>query len=190
MSINMPTIKLGKYSLREIKIDDYIDFYEIGNSLENTRYITWGPFNNVMESYYFLNERLNSISPNMPNDYVIIDNSLNKVIGQIGYHTYYPSTNCAELGFIINKEYSGLGIMTKCLKKMIDLGFEYLNYNKILVGHMDNNIASKRVIEKCDFKYEGLSLNIFYDKVDGTPHNVIYYSIYKEDYERGMLKWQ
>lgn len=191
MISNLPAVKTNKFILRDLNVRDYLDLYQIGSDYENTRYVSWGPFSSESEAYNFINKIIiDRINQGLHVGYSIVDSRTNKMIGMIDFHTYYPSINCAEVGFILNKMYWNKGYITKALKELIKIGFEYMGLNKILIGHMEENEASRRVIEKCDFKYERTEYNAITDKETKMLSNIIYYSIFKEDYERGMLKWQ
>lgn len=191
MNTNMPIIKKNRFILRDISTKDYQDLFEFGSDMENTRFVTWGPYNTVDEAYNSINMIIiDRISQGLPVGYAIVDPKLDKMIGMIDYHSYYENENCGEIGFILNKHYWNKGIISEALKEMIKLGFSYLNFSKILIGHIDINLACKRVIEKSDFKYEYTKFNAVVDKETKETRNIIYYSMYKEDYERGILKWQ
>jgi RimJ/RimL family protein N-acetyltransferase len=71
--------------------------------------------------------------------------------------------------------------MSRCLKEIVKVGFNYLDVDKILVGHLSTNEASKHVIINCGFKYESQKITEYKDK-SGV---VLYYSIYKYEFEGG-----
>lgn len=172
------------FILRELRLEDSNDFFEIANDFETTKYISWGPFSHITDCMIYLSDQIktSAIYP-----YAIIDKKTKKMIGKINYHTIYENTNTGELGFILNKSYWNKGIMTACLKEMIKFGFEDLNLNKIIVGHVDLNESSKSVIKKCGFQYEFKRDQAFITKDDKSLRDIIYYSLYKIDYERGIL---
>ncbi|MGM9971980.1 MAG: GNAT family N-acetyltransferase [Anaeroplasmataceae bacterium] len=191
MATSLPTIKNNRYILRDISIRDYMDLFEFGSDFENTKYVTWGPYQMPEEAYNSINLMImDRIKQGLPVGYAIVCPKTKKMIGMIDFHTYYPNTNCAEVGFILHKAYWNRGIMTSALKDLIRVGFEKIGFNKILIGHIDINLACQKVIEKCDFKYESRKYNAILDKLTYEPRDIIYYSLYKEDYERGILKWQ
>lgn len=79
----------------------------------------------------------------------------NKVIG---YIAIYPDSeenreDTRELGYAINKKFQGLGIMTEVLKKTVEVLLES-EINNIWACCFKENVASKRVIEKCGFVFQ------------------------------------
>lgn len=192
MDLNMPVIKSSRYILRDIRESDFMDLYEYGKDFETTKYVSWGPFTNSMQALYNIENIFlkRPMEKRVPIGYAIVDPKTSKMIGQIDYHTINHQTKTGEIGFILNKEYWNQGIMTSVVKIMIKLGFDFLGLDKIIIGHVRENIASEHVIKKCDFKYEYTSYGAFKDKENGYYHDALYYSIFKNEYERGNLKWQ
>lgn len=69
-----------------------------------------------------------------------------------------------ELGYWIGKPFWGQGLIPEAVKAIIKHGFEELNMNAIWCGYYHGNEKSKRVQEKCGFKYhhttEGLEVKL------------------------------
>ncbi|WP_081647716.1 GNAT family N-acetyltransferase [Butyrivibrio sp. VCB2006] len=61
--------------------------------------------------------------------------------------------NEAELGYWIGYPYWNRGFVTEAVKEVIRHGFDDLGLTRILCGYFDGNLRSKRVQEKCGFKY-------------------------------------
>ena len=82
---------------------------------------------------------------------------------------YFPFS---EIGYAIGKKYWNKGYVTEASKAMINFLFEE-GVHKVVVSHIVENIASKRVIEKCGMIFEGIRKDdVFYhDKY----HDLAYY---------------
>lgn len=174
----MPVVRMGKITLRDITSFDYLDYYDIGRDFETTKYLNWGPFNNPNEALWVIKEIFFQRPINgLPVGYAIEYDG--KMIGMIDFHTYYSYDNSAEIGYILHRDYQNRGIMTKCLREMVKLGFYHLDLDKIIVGHSSLNEASKRVILKCGFKYETQKIVRLKDYDDIG----LYYAIYRYEYE-------
>ena len=61
---------------------------------------------------------------------------------------------------------------------MIRYGFEKMNLHKVQICTKEINAASKRVIEKCGFTYEGTLRDYFY--MDGAYTGRLYFFHIKE----------
>ncbi len=99
--------------------------------------------------------------------YFIIFHPLHdKVIGTLsfGQITRFPF-HAGSLGYSLDPEFQGQGIMTTCVKKVCDYLFKQQNLHRIQAAHMPNNTASRAVLERSGFEYEGLAKD--YLLIDG-----------------------
>jgi len=85
-----------------------------------------------------------------------------KVVGSLGIETYeearYPELDLAdrrgrEIGYVLSKDYWGRGLMTEAVRAVIRWLFEDVGLDFIIIGHYTRNDRSRRVIEKCGFRY-------------------------------------
>lgn len=186
MKTYMPVIKNSLFTLRDITVQDSFDLYRFGSDFETTKYLTWGPLESVKEARLLIEKfNLPRVYEGLPVGYAIILNKTDEMIGIIEYHTYNRKDNSAELGFILNKEYQHKGIMTKALKIMIDLGFNHLELNKIVAAHVDLNHSSEKLLKKFNFKYEYKEDFSFKMKDTLELRDIIYLSLYKDEYLKG-----
>lgn len=80
-----------------------------------------------------------------------------KVIGSVGLH---PATlpqvkdlPAKELGYVLSRAYWGQGLMTEAARAVIGYAFDHLGLEALTCGHFVTNDRSRRVIEKCGFRY-------------------------------------
>jgi ribosomal-protein-serine acetyltransferase len=66
-----------------------------------------------------------------------------------------------ELGYFIDKDDEGKGIMTLAFDTIIDFCFEELKLEKIYVRTSVDNVGSRRLVEKKGFALEGILRNDF-----------------------------
>ena len=80
--------------------------------------------------------------------------------------------NSSEIGYAIGKKHWNKGYATEALKAMINFLFS-LSIHKVVVSHLIDNDASKRVIEKNHMIFEGIRKEeVFYHN---KYHDVAYY---------------
>lgn len=90
--------------------------------------------------------------------YAIIWKETGLPIGSVGIKTgdqtdlTYAEDEC-EIGYWLGVPYWGQGIMPEAVKEVLRYGFEELKMKKIWCAYYDGNNKSKRVQEKCGFKY-------------------------------------
>jgi ribosomal-protein-alanine N-acetyltransferase len=112
-----------------------------------------------------------------------------RVIGAIGLHRRCPDEATEylphrELGYCLHPAFWGGGIMTEAATCALSYGFERLALRIVWCGHYDGNSRSRRVIEKCGFRYR-------FSRVEPVPllqeeREAHYYSLTKEEW----LVWQ
>ncbi|WP_270322003.1 GNAT family N-acetyltransferase [Weissella confusa] len=112
--------------------------------------------------------------------YVMVQKSSGKVIGSFDIRPV-EKQNLAEIGYALNKDYWGKGIMTEALIAGIKIGFETLGLNRIQTDHAPENIGSGRVMEKAGMQYEG-TLRQFERLPNGQYVDSKIYSILSSDY--------
>jgi RimJ/RimL family protein N-acetyltransferase len=76
-----------------------------------------------------------------------------RLIGVIGL-TLEHAHDRAEMHFWLGKEHWGKGYMTEVARRIVDYVFRDLEFNRLDINHLNVNIGSQRVIEKCGFKLE------------------------------------
>jgi [ribosomal protein S5]-alanine N-acetyltransferase len=79
-----------------------------------------------------------------------------ELIGSIGLRDIETTHRKAELGFWVGVDFWGKGYATEAAQRMIRLGFEVLNLNRIYAHHMVRNPASGHVLSKVGMRPEGL----------------------------------
>ncbi len=178
MKTTLPTINLGKIKLREIEESDYLDLYECGKSSLMCKTLNWGPFNRLFDAKFVMKEiYLKRPDDGLPKGYSIILDD--KMIGLVEYHSYNKDNNSAEIGYFLNTDYWGKGIMQKSVKEAITVGFNYLELDKIIIGSDNNNQRSLNLINKLGLKYEYSDV----EEYKNENHLCLYYSIYKYEFK-------
>jgi ribosomal-protein-alanine N-acetyltransferase len=179
----MPEIDLGHIMLRTINLTDSKDVFEYGSNHRVTEFLNWGPFVHESEARKTI-ERIfyPRIKKGLPIGYAIISKNNSKMIGTIDFHSKIKKDNSVEIGFVLHQDYWNQGIMSRCIKEMIELGFNYLNYDLIRIKHLKKNIASQKVIEKAGFKYKKTEIYSLEKRNGILSDDLLIYEYKKEDY--------
>ncbi len=76
-----------------------------------------------------------------------------------------------ELGYWLGKPFWGLGLMPEAVRALLRRAFVDLGMQKVWCGYYDGNDRSKRVQEKCGFRYrwttENLDVPLLHEKRTG-----------------------
>jgi len=76
-----------------------------------------------------------------------------KLIGAVGLDNLQK--NKAEVGYWLGKNHRGNNYVPEALNLLVDYTFKELKVARLYAKIFKGNAGSKRVLEKCGFKYEG-----------------------------------
>lgn len=182
--LRLPEHQFGNYLLREISVKDYKDMFEYGSNPKVTEYLNWGPFYLQIEAKRFIKSIfIPRLKRGLPIGYAIIDLIKNKMIGTIDFHTKNEDDQSVEIGYALHQDYWNQGIMTYALKYLIDLGFNYFNYRKLRIRHMEGNIGSEKIIAKTPFRFTEESIYQLKKIHDRRLVVLKNYELTKEEYD-------
>ena len=68
----------------------------------------------------------------------------------------------AEIGYWLGEPFWNKGIVTTALKLVTDYGFNELKLERLFAGVFEGNEGSKRALEKCGYKLEGIARKAVY----------------------------
>ena len=177
----MKELTTSRLILREWKEEDSQDLYEYATSELVGPNAGWLPHKNEEESKEIIKMFIKN-----ENTYAIVLKSENKVIGGIGIHDRKPDDTLVnlkqrELGYVLNPKYWGKEIVPEAVNELVRYSFEELNLDLVWCGHFDFNKNSKRVNEKCGFKYK-LTKDEKIKLLNNKQVTTLYYCIYKSEY--------
>lgn len=116
--------------------------------------------------------------------WAIISKENNACIGQIAFFLVDSKNHFGEIEYCIGSDFQRRGLATEATKAIIEFGFNKINFHKIQISHKEINMPSRRVIEKCNFTYEGMLRDYFY--IDGKYVSRLYYSILKDEWNNQL----
>ena len=142
-----------RLTLRPWRESDLNDFYEYASVDGVGQMAGWNPHRNLEESERILDSFIKH-KKTFALEYQ------GKVVGSLGIEEYdeknYPELNDRqgrEIGYVLSKDYWGRGLMPEAVKAVIAYLFDAAGLDFIIVGHFDWNSQSRRVVEKCGFRY-------------------------------------
>lgn len=97
--------------------------------------------------------------------------TLNNIIRGAGQMT--------TLGYWLDEDARGKGLMPEAVMLACGFAFESLHLHRVQAGCLPHNSASRRVLEKCGFREEGLARK--YIKIAGEWQDHVIYALLKED---------
>lgn len=143
-------IETERLIIRPITEKDFDDICQYGCDEETGQYmIHWPKTKDQIKA--FINDSITSMDLECPTWYEFIM-QLKSTSGIIGNITLKINKSEAEIGWISNKEYWNNGYMSEAVNRVIDFAFHDLSICKIVATCTDKNIASYKVMEKCNMK--------------------------------------
>lgn len=165
--------------LRGWKRSDAPQLYDYASNPNVGPRAGWKPHESVMESRKIIETVFRESRV-----WAIVQKASGRIIGSIGLSEdrFRPGVRSLELGYSLAEEYWGQGLMTEAARRVIVYGFEYVGLDVLMIRTGEENLASRRIIEKCGFQYEG-TLRRIYKIYDGTVKPVRCYTMLREEYE-------
>ena len=140
--------------LRAWQETDVEDFYEYARVDGVGQMAGWLPHKDIQESRtvlgFFIRDK---------KTFAIVLKETGKVIGSVGLEerdeeSEVPKGSMGrEIGYALSKDYWGRGLVPEAVKAVIEYCFKELAFDWLTCGHFVWNQQSRRVVEKCGFRY-------------------------------------
>ena len=109
---------------------------------------------------------------------VFIENTL---VGMCGYHPINLLNQSVTVGYWLDKNYQGRGIITQCSQFFIDYAFKELGLNKVLIPVAVGNAKSRAVCERLGLRNEGIDRQA--ENLYGKYVDLVRYSILRTEWQ-------
>lgn len=182
VDISKVRLETKRLILRPWTLEDLYDFNEYASVAGVGEMAGWSYHKSLEESKVILEM---FISGKKTFAVVLKDNG--KVIGSVGLEDgdrqdageIVDGKYGREIGYVLSKDYWGLGLMPEAVKRVIEYAFNDCHMDFLLCGHFKENHQSKRVVEKCGFKY--LLDNTYTTSYGVVKENRLYYLINQKE---------
>jgi ribosomal-protein-serine acetyltransferase len=147
-------------------------------------FIDWIPFVSQIHSLHdierLMKKNLERYIQGLGLYYTLWEN--NTLIGYVLAREIDKEAKWAEIGYMVDEQYTGRGIMKESCIRLINYLFDDVNMDKIVICCTDDNEKSKALAIKLGFTLEGNIRNHFV--VNNKIRNMLYYGLLKEEYTR------
>ena len=175
-------IETDRLILRPWQESDLDDFYEYARVEGVGQMCGWAPHKDLNESRTILNMFIAHRKT-----FALELKESGKVIGSIGLEERDADLGISEklmgreIGYVLNKDYWGCGLMPEAVRAVIDYCFRCLEFDWLTCGHFVWNVQSRRVVEKCGFQY---IRDVIHHTRFGTEEQTKLYVLYNPHKER------
>ena len=178
---NLPRFETKRLILRRIENGDCEDMYEYSADSDVTKYLTWQPHKNSSETKNYITDLLKRYENGKFFDWGLVYKPHGRFIGTCGFTSINLTQNTCEIGYVLSKNYWGMGLIPEALECIMDFAFSYFGFDKIEGRFLDGNENSKRVMQKTGMTFEKTDCSIMH--VKGEYKTVHTYSITKTAFE-------
>jgi [ribosomal protein S5]-alanine N-acetyltransferase len=149
-------VETPRVKLRPQVESDADAFFAFVTDPELSRYVTWGAHREIDETRAWVRHGIAAVAAG--GDMVWTIEHEGAPVGCIGLHRITWAVRAvrydlAELGYWIAKPYWGKGLMTEAATLAVRWAFDTLGLHKVNVMCFEENVASRRVIEKLGFRF-------------------------------------
>ena len=150
-------IETERLILRPWQETDLADLYAYARVPGVGEAAGWNHHKSIEESRFILNLFIEG-----KKTFAIEHKENGRVIGSLGLEEQdadpAPEKLGREIGYVLAKDYWGRGLMPEAVKAVTRYCFDELKYDYVTCGHCLRNDRSRRVVEKCGFRFVGESL--------------------------------
>lgn len=151
-------IETARLVLRAPEPNDAEGLFPHASNPDVARYVTWAAHASLDDTRAFI--AWASTNVDKSNNLVWIIEHEGAPIGAIGLHGIrwgLRAIRCdfADLGYWIGHGYWGKGLMSEAAQAVVEWGFTTCGLHKITVMCLEENVGSRRVIEKLGFRFVG-----------------------------------
>jgi [ribosomal protein S5]-alanine N-acetyltransferase len=153
-------ISTPQLRLRPVTEADAEALFPFVSDVELPRYMSWAPHSSIDETRGWTRHCAAVLAAGSSVVWAI--EHAGNVIGCAGLHDIRWTLRAlridrAELGYWIGRPHWGRGLMTEAAAAVTAWAFDTLGLHKVRVKCFEPNIASRRVIEKCGFRFIGVT---------------------------------
>ena len=176
----MPVLETDRLLFRAIKSSDLLDVFEYSSNPKTSQYLLWEPHENLDYTKKFISIVLAKYKSGEYNDWAIVHKETRKMIGTCGFTRIDEYNSIAEIGYVLNPDYWGVGFATEAAKRVVEFAFDVLKVNRVEAKFLFGNEASLKVMNKIGMKFEGYQREAML--VKGKYRTIGVASILKREY--------
>lgn len=172
----MSVLETERLRLRPWREDDAAALYPLASDPEVGPAAGWAPHTSVADSLNVLRTILIK-----PDTWAVTLRGSDEPIGSVGvFPGHEPRQNGEyEIGYWIARPFWGRGYAPECVRALLSLYFAF-GAERLWCAHAEGNDKSRRVIEKCGFRYQ---FNAPWEAPAGGVRDTRYYAIRAEEYD-------
>ena len=176
---NFPVLHSNRLELVEIKTNHLPDLFLLFGDSEVVKFYNLLPFDNENQGQRLIELYQKRFSENTGIRWGIALKGSQNIIGTIGYNSFVLNHR-ATIGYDLQKKFWSQGFMQEAIKLVLEFGFNQLKVNRVDAEVMLENVVSEKVLQKLNFKKEGVLRDWLY--WNEKHYDMSMYSLLRMDY--------
>ncbi len=182
LGTSFPTIQTEHMRLRQLKHEDAPALYNYYSNENVYCYLDWNGPESLEKSYEVIKIWNEGYEKGWIIRFAIADNITDEVIGTIFLSNFEGKR--AEIGYELSESYWHRGIMTEAVNEVLSIGFNQLGLVRIQATVAEENIASRTLLAKFNFKEEGFLRQYECHSVTGECRDMFIYSLLNSEFSK------
>lgn len=109
------------------------------------------------------------------NQHFAITDNTDEYLGTVSLKNISKTNHNAEYAIVTRKKVHGIGVAQKATSQILHYAFDTLALHRVYLNVLSENIAARKLYEKCGFCMEGEAKDAVC--IDGSYQNLIWYAI-------------
>lgn len=140
-----------RFLLRKPMLSDAPEFVRLRSDPRVNQFLDRAPTTTVEGAEQFIEKILGYISRHESMYWVITEKGSDKPIGTTCFWNIVPALEEAEIGYELQSDFFGKGVMQEVLPAVIHFGFEVMQLNRITALPLETNVRSTKLLERHHF---------------------------------------
>ncbi|MDP9229869.1 MAG: GNAT family N-acetyltransferase [Bacteroidota bacterium] len=159
-----PLMTTERLSLRQIEQTDVNEIFFLRSDKKVMEFVDRPPCKSLEEASLFIEKINGSEKNNEAIQWAITLKDETTLIGTICYWNLNKENYRAEIGYVLNPQYHGKGIMQEAMTTVLDYGFRIIKLHSIEANVNPDNESSIKLLERNKFIKEAyFKENYFFD---------------------------
>lgn len=158
---------------RSVSASDASQIHSYASDEEVSKFIGWRLMNTLDETRELIEEMIRRETAGTHLYASIVHSKSKDIIGTAMIFNFNKDARHAEIGYVLNKDYWGMGYGTEAVRLMSNFALESLGLHKLHAQVVDANIGSVRVLEKCGYQLEGRFKDYYF--IEGKYYDGLFF---------------
>ena len=154
---HIPELYTPRLYLRAMLVADAEDMFDYAKDPEVSQFLTWDAHPDVGFTKKYLTYVGQQYRTGNFFDWAVIHRESGRMIGTCGFTCFRYESNAAEIGYVLHPAYRGRGLATEAVRAIMEFGFLELDLHRIEARYMQENAASRQLMDRVGMTFEGLA---------------------------------